>query len=92
MEIVIKPYHALPCELQEFEINGIRADKKEFGESGDYDIANAEEYGCGCYRFVANRRYTQEILDKYNITPFEYQDICDKLEKELFVGQCGWCK
>lgn len=91
MDIVIKPYHSLPCELEVFTINGIKADKDDFGEGYDHEWENDEPYGCGYHRFDAKREYEQSILDKYNITPEEYLEICDLLEDKLYVGSCGWC-
>lgn len=32
VEIVIIPYGSYPCELEEFTINGKKADKDDFGE------------------------------------------------------------
>ena len=42
MEVKIKPFGALPCALETFSINGIRADQDDFGitfsdNSGQYD-------------------------------------------------------
>lgn len=32
MELIIKPFHGLPCELEVFTINGKAADSDDFGE------------------------------------------------------------
>ena len=90
MEIIIKPYHALPCELQDFTINGIQADKNDFGFTQDSDRENAPEYGCGWMEFTSIMP-TNEVLEKYNITLDEYNQICEQLESKLCVGTCGWC-
>ena len=37
MELVIKPYDALPCRLSTFIINGIDADQDDFGSVYDHD-------------------------------------------------------
>ena len=91
MEVKMKPYGALPCSLQEFTINGIRADQDDFGEGGDSSPETAEPYGCGCWEFKADRTPKQEVLDKYGITKEEYLTICDQLEDKVMVGECGWC-
>lgn len=90
MELIIKPFHALPCELETFTINGKTADSSDFGDTYDHDIARAEPYGCGNMRFEPQSP-TKEVLDKYNITEEEYNKICDELEDKLRVGSCGWC-
>ena len=37
MELVIKPYHGLPCELEMFTINGKAADSGDFGDIFDHN-------------------------------------------------------
>lgn len=90
MEVIIKPFCALPCALEKFSINGIRADQDDFGEGHDESPEIAEDYGCGCWQFTA-RPATQAILDKYNITIDEYNEVARQLESALDVGECGWC-
>lgn len=90
MKLVIEPYDALPCELMKFTINGIDADKNDFGTSYDADSDNAEEYGCGNHIFES-KNPTQKVLDKYGISVEEYSEICDELTEKLHVGSCGWC-
>lgn len=90
MELIIKPYHGLPCSLREFTINGKDADSTDFGDVWDHDTANAEPYGCGNMYFEP-KNPTKEVLNKYNITKEEYYNICNELEDKLHVGGCGWC-
>jgi hypothetical protein len=85
----IEEYGAL-CELEHFEINGMRADYDDFGEKYDHDSENAEDYGCGDMRFDS-KAATEEVLNKYGITTEEYDKICDELEEKLSFGCCGWC-
>ena len=92
MEIEIKYCYATPCELEVFEINGIKANKNDFGEGGDHNPDDSYRYGCGCYMFVANREPKQKILDKYGISKEEYLMICNRLENELDIGGCSWCE
>lgn len=90
-EVIAEPYPALPCELATFTINGIRADKDDFGEGYDADIYSAPDFGCGCHKFEADRTEKPLILKKYNIEYADYLEICDLLENVLLVGWCDWC-
>jgi hypothetical protein len=90
MELIAIPYDALPCSLATFTINGMDADKDDFGDSSDIDSDNAEEYGCGNHVFQG-KMPTQAVLDKYKITVDEYSTIVRELESKLDVGSCGWC-
>lgn len=89
MTLKLKVYGCL-CELEKFEINGIRAEWKEFGDKFDADSENAEPYGCGNMIFVPKPPST-EILKKYDITAEEYDNICNELQEGLSFGCCGWC-
>ena len=90
MELVIIPYHGLPCSLETFTINGMASEEDDFGNSSDIDSDNAEEYGCGNHVFQG-KMPTQAVLDKYKITLDEYSTIVGELESKLHVGSCGWC-
>lgn len=90
MELIIKPFNALPCNLKVFIVNGNEAELKDFGEVYDHDEESAEPYGCGDMYFEP-KSPTKEVLDKYNITEEEYYNICNELEDKLHVGGCGWC-
>ena len=91
VELIIKPFHALPCELEIFTINDKSADSSDFGDTFDHDIVRAEPYRCGDMYFEP-KPPTKEVLDKYNITEQEYYNICNELEDKLCVGSCGWCE
>ena len=91
VELIIKPFHALPCELEIFTINDKSADSSDFGDTFDHDIVRAEPYICGDMYFEP-KPPTKEVLDKYNITEQEYYNICNELEDKLHVGRCGWCE
>lgn len=90
MELVIKPFRSLPCELEFFTINGKVADYGDFGSTFDHNEGIREPYGCGDMHFDT-KPPTKEVLDKYRITEKEYYNICNELEVELCVGSCGWC-
>lgn len=91
MEVIIKPYWALPCSLEEFTINGIEADQSDFGCMDDTDTESAEPYGCGCMEFIPDVEPAEGVLEKYNITQKEFIEIQEMLKDKLFVGACGWC-
>ena len=90
MELVIKPFHSLPCHLEVFTINGKDADQDDFGDIFDHNEEIREPYGCGDMHFDS-KPPTKEVLGKYNITEEEYYNICNELECKLRVGSCGWC-
>lgn len=91
MEVVIKPFYALPCACKVFTINGKRADISDFGHMRDTNFSKAEPYGCGCMRFIADSHKIDEAVKTYNITTDEFNEICNILEAKLFVGKCNWC-
>lgn len=90
MELVIRPFPALPCRLEVFIINGRNAELEDFGNEEDHDIESAEPYACGDMWFEP-KLPTTEVLQRFNITADEYNTICRELEKKLFVGECGLC-
>lgn len=78
------------CSASEFTVKGKEADQMDFGEGGDLDPENAEEYGCGNWHFSV-RLPTQDVLDKYGITVDEYNTISSALEENLSFGRCSYC-
>lgn len=78
------------CYTPTFVVNGIYADKYDFGEKYDRDIENAEDYRCGDMQFTGIEA-TPETLNKYSITKEEYSEIVSKLEEGLSFGCCGLC-
>lgn len=47
MELIIKPFHGLPCELEIFIINGKAADSEDFGDIFDHNERIKKPHGCG---------------------------------------------
>jgi hypothetical protein len=91
MKIVIKPYDALPCSLSTFTINGVDADKVDFGETVSDGCPNdCEGYDCHNNHFEAGS-IDASVLKKYKITRQEAKEIQERLENALRVGDCGWC-
>lgn len=90
MSYKIQVYSAL-CVLKLFDINGIPADSRDFGEQGDADPWSAEDYCCGDMRFTRNELPDEGVLTKYGITFEEYDAICFELEDSLSFGSCGLC-
>ena len=91
LNIDIKPYSALPCELEVFRINSIKADIDDFGNNYDANPEIADEYCCGCHKFVGFKKPNENTLLKYKIDKEDFYEIVDKLENILYVGSCGWC-
>ena len=89
-DVVIVPYHSLPCSCEIFTINGMGADVDDFGSTVDMDSENAEQYACGDRQFIP-KMPTDEVLKKYFINLKEYAEVCDKLQNMLAVGVCGLC-
>lgn len=85
----IVAYESL-CELDNFQINGIDANYRDFGDKEDIAPEKAEPYGCGNMQFIP-KECRKEILDKYDISEGEYYLICHKLKEALSFGECGWC-
>jgi len=89
MEFKVESYGAL-CSLATFTINGKEAEEEEFVDKYDHDPDQAEPYGCGdmAADVIAS---TKEVLEKYNITEKEYQEIATAVAEEVSFGACGWC-
>lgn len=90
MELVIRPFHSLPCELEVFIINGIPAYYRDFGSVFDHNENEREPYGCGDMYFESELP-TSDVLKHYNITVDEYNTICRELSDKLDIGKCDWC-
>lgn len=89
--IEIVPYGGLPCEAEKFTVNGVDADKSDFGHNTDFHPEDAEDYACGSNQFVPFESVLPEVLSKYRITEKDYRWIQTKLEGQFYIGSCGWC-
>lgn len=89
MKLEIEPYSAC-CSLKVFKINGIKADSSDFGHQEDVDETNAPDYGCGNMQFIS-KHATQDVLDKYDITVEDYNEILNELDRCLSFGYCALC-
>lgn len=79
------------CCPKKFVINGVEADRYDFGTQDDADPDNAPHYGCGDMQFT-RQPSTLEVLAKYGISQEEYDAICGKLEADLSFGCCALCE
>ena len=79
------------CGASLFCINGKDADIDDFGELMDINPEEASEYGCGNMMFVI-KNATQSVLDKYDITLKEYNEIAGELREQLSIGMCCMCE
>lgn len=100
MKIEFKQYDTLPCEVEKFEINGVKADINDFGFPEiimpDLDeLGDAMYWGCGDRIWftweLEECESWEPILKKYSITKEELQEITDMLERKLSISNCGWC-
>lgn len=89
--IEIVPYRGLPCEAERFTVNGVDADKSDFGHNTDFHPEDAEDYACGSNQFEPLDAIPDGVLRKYRITEKDYRWIQTKLEAQFYVGSCGWC-
>ena len=79
MEVVIKRYKYLPCELEVFTINGINADRDDFGYldmTEEYAIVPDYSEGCQVFAidaaFNAFMTYCQKQIDNEISDTFTY--------------------
>ena len=79
------------CYTRTFTINGIDANKYDFGEQYDRSPEDAEDYDCGDMQFTRIPA-KPEVLEKYGITGPEYELISGQLEVGLSFGECGLCE
>lgn len=85
--IILEPYDSLPCEAENFEINGKEACVGEFTEACHYGSCMKGKC-CVEHEPISP---TKEVLDKYGINEFEFFDIANRIGIELNVQNCGWC-
>lgn len=64
MELIIKPFHSLPCCLEVFTINGKGAEQNDFGDMYDHHAGSTEPYVCADMHFDP-KPPTKEVLKKY---------------------------
>ena len=94
---MVRGMHGLPCELDTYYLNGVSLNQCDFGTSydrGGYcDNEDIVRYGCinRVFEPWTEEEHKNEAMAKYGITENEYYKIQDKLESELYVGECGWC-
>ena len=60
MELIIEPFHSLPCELEVFTINGNTANYRDFGDVYDH---NEEEKRVHCIYF--DKRNLEYFIQDY---------------------------
>lgn len=89
MKLKLDVYSAL-CETKIFEINGIKASYKDFGEKYDASGDKTRPHTCGNMIFEP-RRPTQQVLDKYGINVGEYTYVCEQLRNMVSFGLCRLC-
>ncbi|MCX7708321.1 MAG: hypothetical protein N2484_00560 [Clostridia bacterium] len=89
MKLVLDVYNAI-CDIEIFEINGIKATYKDFGSM--YDAAPDQSKPCHCGNMIFESRIpSQQVLQKYGINVSEYAYICQQLQEQLSFGLCRLC-
>ena len=89
MKLIIEPLDSMPCTLVRFIINDIKADVEDFGYM---DWENGKFYECINHRFIGFDKPKTEVLEKYNINKTEFDSICYKLQKALYIDSCQRCR
>lgn len=89
MKVIIKPCDGMPCTLGQFIVNSIKADVDDFGYM---DWEDGEFYECINHRFIGFDKPKAEVLKKYNINETEFESICYKLQKALYIDSCQRCR
>lgn len=91
VDVVIKPYYALPCHAGVFTINGKPADTEYFGSNEDVESWMADPYACACNKFIPSTdpEDKKKAMELYDITEEDYYYVQDELSDALYVGGCG---
>ena len=90
LKIELESSRVVRCGTEIFKINGIKATVDDFGE---VDISNAGKWHCSVHFLPKRLRISeiQKLLDKYNITEDDIDEILDKLDFH-FKGYCNGCQ
>ena len=78
------------CSLATFQINGIKANIKDFVNKYDHKPENSVDYGCGDMKADIIPA-TNEVLNKYNISLDEYNKVAERVSSEVSFGNCNLC-
>lgn len=89
MKLECKAYKGM-CKLAFFTINGIEADEADFGSHYDRMPKTGNSCACKDMKFIP-KNPTVKVLEKYTLSINEYEQVCDKLDKELSFGACCFC-
>lgn len=88
LQLEIETYEYLPCSLKVFNINGIRGNINDFGET----TSDGSALRGNCHNeFIPHKKADRAVLRKYGITFAQFQEIGERLEEELYIGGCGYC-
>lgn len=83
-----KTYKDLPCEIEVFRVNGVRAELDDF-----CILVVDQSQGCFCnIRGIYPFSPKDSVLNKYKISHEEYQEILSRIESSFDYGHCSWCK
>ena len=90
MKVTIKKVDCLPCELESFIINDIKADESDFGHLSGF-CGDIEDYSCINRRFIIDKDKKEKAMEKYNLSENEYEELCEELKYTLYINKCSLC-
>jgi hypothetical protein len=89
--LVMEQCWCMLCEFETLKVKWKEADKEDFVSSWDiWPYDEAFKYWCSNY-CADPKWYTQEVLDKYWITPDEYSYIAREIAGKLSFWGCACC-
>lgn len=79
------------CLASKLKINGVNTDMFKLGTSMDKNIEDAPPTGCGNRVFVPNYDLPNRVLEEYNISKEDMDNVLKYLEEKLSIGKCKFC-
>lgn len=91
LEYKVEPHYGDICELNpDCHINGEPLDYRDFVNKYDHNPEGREEGACGDMRCDI-KKPSGDVLNKYCITPEEYETIAFEISEALNFGACREC-
>lgn len=80
------------CLIIDMKVNGVDAYLFDFGTMKDLKPEAAPASGCGDRSFIPKRPLPLGIMEKYNLSKKDAEDLLDLLEDKLHIGYCKRCR
>lgn len=81
------------CLIMSMKINGKEAYLFDFGTMKDLHPEKAPSCGCGDRSFVPKaKKFAPALLQKYDLSEKDGEDLMDILVNELHIGYCKRCR